>query len=59
MYYFRVILYNTESYTVVETKCSTGYMYCVGWAVNRLTVWRNRIVTVASERLTNPTLAGQ
>ena len=32
-------------------------MYSVGWAVNRLTVSRNRIVTVASERLTNPTLA--
>ena len=27
----------------------------MGWAVNRLTVSRNRIVTVASERLTNPT----
>ena len=32
-------------------------MYWVGWAVNRLTVSRNRIVTVASEQLTNPTLA--
>ena len=33
-----------------------GYLYRVGSAGNRLTVSRNRIVTVASERLTNPTL---